>query len=96
MKLMSGRRYKDELSVITGILSEQEGKGEPLSYQQIDCAVRNLYGGWENISEYIIHVLKAALESDNLEKLFKEQKQEEELSKQAVFRVQKYEKEKVT
>lgn len=55
-----------------------------------------MYGGWENISEYIIHVLKAALESDNLEKLFKEQKQEEELSKQAVFRVQKYEKEKVT
>ena len=45
MKLMSGRRYKKDLSDIIGILSEQERRGEPLSYRQIDCAVRNLYGG---------------------------------------------------
>ena len=81
---------------IQGILSEQERRGEALSYQQIDCAVRNLYGGWGDISEYTIQVLKAALTSDNLEKLFKEQKQEEELSKQVVLRVQKYEQEKIT
>ena len=95
MKLMSGRRYKKDLSDIVGILSEQERMGEPFSYQQIDCAVRNLYGGWENISEYAIQLLKAALGSENLTELFREQEQEEALSKQAVLRVQKYEKENV-
>ncbi len=95
MKLMSGRRYKKDLSDIIGILSEQERMGEPLSYQKIDCAVRNLYGGWDNISEYAIQVLKAALDSENLKELFMEQEREEKLSKQAVLQVQKYEGEKV-
>ena len=95
MKLMSGRRYKKDLSDIIGILSEQERMGEPLSYQKIDCAVRNLYGGWDNISEYAIQVLKAALDSENLKELFMEQEREEALSKQAVLQVQKYEGEKV-
>ena len=95
MKLMSGRRYKKDLSDIIGILSEQERMGEPLTYRQIDCAVKNLYGGWENISKYAIQLLKAALNSENLTELFMEQEREEALSKQAVLRVQKYEKEKV-
>ena len=95
MKLMSGRRYKKDLSDIVGILSEQEKMGEILSYQKIDCAVKNLYGGWENITEYAIQLLKAALASENLMELFKEQEREETLSKQAVLRVQKYEKENV-
>lgn len=95
MKLMSGRRYKKDLSDIIGILSEQERMGEPLSYQQIDCAVKNLYGGWEKISEYAIQLLKAALDSKNLVELFMEQEQEKALSKQAVLLVRKYEREKV-
>ena len=95
MKLMSGRRYKKDLSDIIGILGEQERMGEPFSYQQIDCAVKNLYGGWDNISEYAIQVLKVALDSENLKELFIEQKREEALSKQAVLQVQKYEGEKV-
>ena len=95
MKLMSGRRYKKDLSDIIGILSEQERMGEPLSYQKIDCAVRNLYGGWDNISEYAIQVLKVALDSESLKELFMEQEHEEALSKQAVLQVQKYEGEKV-
>ena len=89
MKLMSGRRYKKDLSDIIGILGEQERMGEPLSYQQIDCAVKNLYGGWDNISEYAIQVLKAALDSENLKELFMEQEREEALSKQAVLQAQK-------
>ena len=95
MKLMSGRRYKKDLSDIIGILSEQKRMGESLSYQQIDCAVKNLYGGWDNISEYAIQVLKAALDSENLKELFMEQEREEALSKQAVLQAQKYEGEKV-
>ena len=95
MKLMSGRRYKKDLSDIIGILIEQDKMGETLSYSQIDQAVRNLYGGWENISEYAVQVLEAALDSDNLRKLFAEQEREEALSRQVVLQVQKYEKEEV-
>ena len=95
MKLISGRRYKKDLSDIIGILGEQERMGEPLSYQQIDCAVKNLYGGWDNISEYAIQVLKVALDSENLKELFMEQERGEALSKQAVLQAQKYEGEKV-
>ena len=95
MKLMSGRRYKKDLSDIIGILSEQERRGKSLNYQQIDCAVKNMYGGWDNISEYAIQVLKAALDSENLKELFMEQEHEEVLSKQAVLQVEKYEGEKV-
>ncbi len=62
--------------------------GEPLSYQQIDCAVNNLYGGWETISEYAVQVLKAAFNAENLTELFIEQAREETLSKQAVLQVQ--------
>ena len=75
----------------TLFLSEQKRMGEPLSYQQIDCAVKNLYGKWDNISEYAIQVLKAALDSESLKELFMEQEHEEALSKQAVLQVQKYE-----
>lgn len=35
MKLMSGRRYKKELSDIIGILHEQEKVGKPLSYRRL-------------------------------------------------------------
>ena len=37
-------------------------------------------------------VLKAALESENLEELFEEQVMEEEFSKQEVIHIQKYDK----
>ena len=86
----------ESLSDIVGILSEQERMRDPLSYQQIDSAVRNLYDGWENISEYAIQLLKTALDSENLTELFREQEQEETLSKQMVLRVQKYEQKKIT
>lgn len=95
MKLMSGRRYKKDFSDIVGILSEQAKMGEPLCYQQIDCAVKNLYGGWKNISEYAVQVLNAALNAENLTELFTEQEREERLSKQAVLQVQNDRKENV-
>lgn len=96
MKLMSGRRYKKDLSDIVGILNEQKRIGKPLDYNKIDRAVRDLYNSWNGISKYTTVVLKAALESENLEELFKEQIREEEFSKQEVLRIQMYDKDKIT
>ena len=92
MKLMSGRRYKKDLSDIVGILNEQKRIGKPLDYNKIDRAVKDLYDSWNGISEYTTKVLKVALESENLEELFEEQVMEEEFSKQEVLRIQKYDK----
>ena len=92
MKLMSGRRYKKDLSDIVGILNEQKRIGKPLDYSKIDRAVKDLYDSWNGISEYTTKVLKAALESENLEELFEEQVKEEEFSKQEVLRIPKYDK----
>jgi hypothetical protein len=50
MKLKSGRRYKNDLSDIVGVISEHRSKGKPLSYEQIDKAVCDLYGSWDGIS----------------------------------------------
>lgn len=96
MKLMSGRRYKKDLSDIVGILNEQKRIEKPLDYNKIDRAVRDLYDSWNGISVYTTEVLKVALESENLEELFEEQVREEEASRQEVLRIQKYDKTKIT
>ncbi len=91
MKLMSGRRYKKDLSDIIGILYEQKKMGKPLGYAQIDRAVKDLYGGWGGVSDYAVQVLKAALAGENLGELFEEQMREEKISGEAVLRAKKYE-----
>ncbi len=91
MKLMSGRRYKKDMSDIVGIINEQEKIGKPLDFPCIDKAVKDLYGDWDGISEHAMQVLRAALEKKDLDKLFEQQMQEEEVSKQAVLCAQKYE-----
>jgi len=62
MKLMSGRRYKNDLSDVVGILSEHSITGKLLTYEKIDKAVCNLYGSWDGISsesrEFIVSVMK--------------------------------------
>ena len=51
MKLRSGRQYKNDLSDIIGILAEQKKMGSPITMEQIELAVTNLYGGWDGFSE---------------------------------------------
>jgi hypothetical protein len=62
MKLMSGRRYKNDLSDVVGILNEHSITGKLLTYEKIDKAVCNLYGSWDGISsesrEFIVSVMK--------------------------------------
>lgn len=89
MKLMSGRKYKKDLSDIAGILYEQERAGNPLNFEMIDKAVCNLYGGWENISKDAQELLHKLLESDDLEKLFIELSEDEVYSKEALVEMEK-------
>ena len=51
MKLMSGRKYKNDKSDVIGILAEHEKKNKSISYDKIKKAVTDLYGDWSNLPE---------------------------------------------
>lgn len=84
MKLVSGRQYKKDLSDIAGIVLEQKKAGKPLSYDRIDRAVCNLYGGWQNVSEYAKEVLKSVLAAKDLKQLFISLSDDETEAKEAL------------
>lgn len=71
MKLMSGRKYKNDLSDIIGILYEEQEKGNPLSIEQIRDAVCNLYGYWENLPQDSRDFLFKIMNNNDLENLYK-------------------------
>lgn len=89
MKLVSGRQYKKDLSDIAGIVYEQQMAGKPLSYELIDKAVMDLYGSWDNISDYSRNILDKILECDDLKTLFLELSEDEVAAKEALLEVQK-------
>ena len=70
MKLMSGRKYKNDLSDVAGILWEHEKSGIPISSKAVDKAVKTLYGGWENIPKNSKKFIDAAFLTGNYRKLF--------------------------
>lgn len=96
MKLVSGRSYKKDLSDVAGILYEQKKEGQPLDYGKIDRAVQELYGNWNDISEYAKQFLETALASENLSELFEEQIKEEETSRQILLRAERKTEQKIT
>ena len=51
MKLRSGRKYKNDLSDIIGILAEHDKRNQPITLELINKAVADLYGGWANFPE---------------------------------------------
>lgn len=89
MKLKSGRQYKKDLSDIAGIVYEQQAAGKPLTYEMINTAVLNLYGGWEQISDYSREILDKILKCKDLKALFVELSEDEAKAKAALSEVAK-------
>ncbi len=91
MKLVSGRRYKKDMSDIVGILLEQSRMNQPLTYEQIDKAMVELYGGWRRVDDYIKAFMMNVLNTSDLEAMFLEQKKEELTAKKVLLEIeQKY------
>lgn len=88
MKLVSGRRYKKDLSDVVGILYEQDRAGNPLSYEQINKAIMDLYGSWEYINEHTKDLLLKALETPDLKAMYLEQCEEESEAKAAILEIE--------
>ncbi|MCM1144453.1 MAG: DUF6036 family nucleotidyltransferase [Lachnoclostridium sp.] len=81
MKLRSGRKYKNDLSDIIGILAEHERRGDPISKDRIEIAVRNLYGNWNGFSADAVSFIHDALEKGNYETIYAAVMEEEKKSK---------------
>lgn len=81
MKLRTGRKYKNDLSDIIGILAEHEKRGNPISKDRIDMAVRNLYGGWDEFQEDSVSFINDALKKGNYGAIYATVMEEEKNSK---------------
>lgn len=66
MKLMSGRKYKNDLSDILGILYEEQEKGNPFTLEQIQTAVTNLYGSWQALPQDSIAFISEIINKNDL------------------------------
>lgn len=88
MKLMSGRKYKNDLSDIVGILSEHKKLNNPLSREQIEKAACDLYDSWDNIPEHSKTFTDAVYDSGDYEFLFEQYQREEQLNKDVLLEFQ--------
>jgi len=81
MKLMSGRRYKNDISDIYGILWEHQKSGTSISKKAIEQAVIKLYGGLEILPEISVGLLEKAFEDGDYENLYSRSREDEKESK---------------
>lgn len=72
MKLRAGRRYKNDLSDVIGILTEHQNRGTPITLEQIHRAVTELYGGWEALSELSRQFIQDTMSSGQIETLYEQ------------------------
>jgi len=86
MKLVAGREYKFDLSDIAGILFEHEKSDNPISYEAIDKAMNDLYGGWHGVSANAKQFLDDAFSSGNYAKLYSEVRESENNAKEIRLR----------
>ena len=89
MKLRSGRKYKNDLSDIIGILAEHENRGNPISKDRIDMAVCNLYGSWDGFPADSVSFINDALERGNYEAVYVAVMEEEKNSKDMLVQFEK-------
>ncbi len=87
MKLVSGRRYKADLSDIVGVLYAHQLAGDPISFPMIDKAMIDLYGSWDKVDDYSRSILEKALTSPDLKMLFETQMTEELQAKESILEI---------
>ena len=88
MKLMAGRKYKNDLSDIVGILAEHEKQGKAITLEMIKTAVTNLYGSWDKLSADSRDFIEGTMKKGNFEQLYKTVSEEEKKSKETLIEFQ--------
>lgn len=72
MKLRAGRRYKNDLSDIIGILAEHRETGKPISEARIHNAVSVLYGSWDVLPETSRAFFADLMNADDLTQIYEQ------------------------
>ena len=85
MKLMSGRKYKNDLSDIVGILYEEQEKGNPISLEQIQTAVINLYDRWEALPQDSNNFIYKIINNNDLKSLYDTYRTNERSTKESLI-----------
>lgn len=96
MKMMSGRKYKYDLSDIIGVLWEQERAGDPLSLERIRKAVEDLYGSYEVISGETRQFVEQALQNGGYKEMYMRTRQLEAENKDNLLEYQAEKPEAIT
>ncbi len=81
MKLMSGRKYKNDLSDVIGILAEHEKANAPITLEDVKNAVINLYGSWDKIPPDSAAFIENAIAKGNYAQTFASLVEEEKRNK---------------
>lgn len=88
MKLKSGRKYKNDLSDIIGILAEHEKISRPITWDSIDLAVQHLYQGWDGIAEDAIAFIQNVFKTGNYIELFEQLQEQEKRARDVLIEFQ--------
>jgi len=85
MKLMAYRQYKHDISDIVGILREQQNSSDPLTFERIDKAVKDLYDSWENLPKDAKNMIENILSNEDMDALYAAYADEEAATKDALI-----------
>ena len=92
MKMVSGRKYKNDLSDILGILYYHYKNNDEITYQQIEKAVLDLYGNFDRIKCDVVEFVKTAIENKTFVDGYNLQKEAEQSIKENLIQFEeKYE-----
>lgn len=89
MKLVSGRKYKHDLSDVVGVLKNEEELGNHIDLSIIKKAVEELYGSWEEVSEDSKKFIEDVLNSKDYASLYSKIDKNEETTKEAIIEFRK-------
>lgn len=81
MKLKAGRKYKNDLSDVVGILLEHKSKGKEITEEQISNAIIKLYGSWNTVPKDSVTFIKELLRSGDYEAVYNEIREGEKQAK---------------
>ena len=89
MKLKAGRKYKNDLSDIIGILAEHDKRGEQISIEMIKQAVIDLYDSYDAITDEMKLFIEKTIESGNYESIYETIRQTEIENQNTLIEYQK-------
>jgi hypothetical protein len=85
MKVRSGRKYKNDLSDVLGILAEHNERGCPITLDRIDDAVCKLYNGWSEIAPDVKQMIGDAVIDNRYAEAYAAVREEEKRTKDVLL-----------